>query len=605
MSGTRSPSADEGARRFRIPRRVRRFLPRTFQARLTLAFVSVVAITLALVSGLVVNRLDDYFVQQQRADLSTRARTVAEYVATLAESIVDVRPLRTPVVGADGFTDIAVVAGVGSPGQQRILADRLAQADVRIRFGRGTIGDFRPSPNGDVRASLEEPPQAGQTRESITIVERFAVPSLVDSYVVEVTLSDPYTFRARAIANVTGLLIVIGIIAFGGAIVVAAAIAQRFTTPLRRLTEASRALAEGDLGQRIPAGQLRAGSTELAELALQFNAMASRLEESVEIIRRDRDRSRDFLADVSHELRTPLAALRMFNELLRSERDVDATTRAEFLEASAQQIDRLDWLAQNLLDLSKLDSGLVLLDLRPDDLRSTVEAAVEQAEAAAERRHVQLSVELPPDPLRIRHDPLRIGQVVANLVGNGIKFTPAGGAVTVRVRGTRDGARIDVADTGVGIDATELPRIFERFYRGSRATEARAGGSGLGLAIVRSVVDMHHGSVTVESRLGAGSTFTVLLPRDPRHGDEAPGRPPESTGAEDDRVASEPVAEPVPADGPSPADGHAPAATTADGAPATRNVRDSSSPARPPRNDEQATLSTTGARSSERDDPER
>ena len=107
--------------------------------------------------------------------------------------------------------------------------------------------------------------------------------------------------------------------------------------------------------------------------------MADRLEESVEIIRRDRDRSRDFLADVSHELRTPIAALRTFNELLTERAGDDPTARAEFLDISRGQLERLDWLAQNLLELSKLDSGLVLLDLRPDDLRAAVESAVEQA----------------------------------------------------------------------------------------------------------------------------------------------------------------------------------------------------------------------------------
>ena len=123
--------------------------------------------------------------------------------------------------------------------------------------------------------------------------------------------------------------------------------------------------------------------------------MADRLEESVEIIRRDRDRSRDFLADVSHELRTPLAALRTFNELLREGADADPDARAEFIELSGQQIERLDWLAQNLLELSKLDSGLVLLDLRPDDLRAAVESAVEQSTAAARNRGVALSLNLP------------------------------------------------------------------------------------------------------------------------------------------------------------------------------------------------------------------
>jgi signal transduction histidine kinase len=256
--------------------------------------------------------------------------------------------------------------------------------------------------------------------------------------------------------------------------------------------------------------------SELQDLASQFNAMAERLELSVSIIRRDRDRSRDFLADVSHELRTPIAALRTFNELLKDQADHDPEARAEFLESSGQQIDRLAWLAQNLLELSKLDSGLVLLDLRPDDLRAAIESSAEQAEAAAARRGVELSVSLPHSPLRIRHDPQRIGQVVSNLVGNAIKFTPRGGSVGVVARPHPAGAEIEVTDTGVGIDAAELPRIFERFFRGSRANEARGSGSGLGLAIVRSIVEMHGGTVTVESRLGNGSRFTVVLPRDPR-----------------------------------------------------------------------------------------
>ena len=193
----------------------------------------------------------------------------------------------------------------------------------------------------------------------------------------------------------TGLLAAIALFALALSVVVSTAMARRFTTPLRRLTEASRGLAEGDLGRRVPPSQVRAGSSELAELAVQFNAMADRLEESVEIIRRDRDRSRDFLADVSHELRTPLAALRTFNELLREGAAEDPVARAEFIESSGQQIERLDWLAQNLLELSKLDSGLVLLDLRPDDLRAAVESAVEQNSAAAERRGVSLSLQLP------------------------------------------------------------------------------------------------------------------------------------------------------------------------------------------------------------------
>lgn len=497
-------------------RRLRRLMPRTFQGRITVAFVAVLALTLGLVSMLVLNRLDDYFAIQQRADLQERSTTVSGFVKSLAGDAT----LGAPVVGPDGLLDARVVSALNKPTLRAFITDRLGQADVIVRFGT-TVGEgdqamFVPSPNGSFPMDLQSPPLIGQSRETTFVQDWYAAGPLDGRYTIEITLANPSTYRASAISNLTGLLAAIGLFALGLAVVVSAALTRRFTTPLRQLTDASRALAEGDLSRRVPAAQLRAGSAELGELAVQFNTMADRLEESVELSRRDRDRSRDFLADVSHELRTPLAALRTFNQLLMESAGDDPEARAEFLESSAGQIERLDWLAQNLLELSKLDSGLVLLDLRPDDLRAAVESAAHQHDAAAARRGVSLTVDLPSAPIRIRHDPPRIGQVVANLVGNAVKFTPRGGSVRVAVEATDDGARIDVTDTGVGIDPSELPRIFERFYRGSRLNEARGSGSGLGLAIVRSIVDMHGGTVTVESGTDLGSRFTVRLPRDPR-----------------------------------------------------------------------------------------
>jgi signal transduction histidine kinase len=509
--------------RFAWTRRLRRLMPRTLQARLTIAFLAVIALTLGLVGLLVVNRLDDYFSQQQNADLLERQKTVAAFVT----AVIDFPPTREPAVDMNGDVNPVVLERLQGDQVRTLIADRAAQADVVLQLGRTeNTGEgnnrFVPAANGTVFMNRNAPPRAGQSREPTSVTDWFAGGNPDRRYTVQVTIADPYTFRATAIANVTGLLLAVGLFALGLAVVVSAALARRFTTPLRQLTDAASALAEGDLTRRVPASQIRASSSELGELATQFNTMADRLAESVELIRRDRDRSRDFLADVSHELRTPLAALRTFNQLLMERAGDDPEARAEFLESSASQIERLDWLAQNLLELSKLDSGLVLLDLRPEDLRAAVESATHQHDALAARRGVIVELDLPATPVRIRHDPPRIGQVVANLVGNAVKFTPRGGSVKVSVQTTREGARVDVVDTGVGIDASELPHIFDRFYRGSRAHEARGSGSGLGLAIVRSIVDIHGGTVAVESAPGAGSRFTVLLPRDPRSVADSP-----------------------------------------------------------------------------------
>ncbi len=522
-----------------LSRRIRRLIPRTFQGRLTLGFVGVVTLTLVLVTGLAINRLDDYFSAQEQQNLKTRTAAVANIVKVFIDREAGIRP----VIGLDNEVDPGVAALLANDEILQPLADQIAQADLRVRLGSTSQGGdgtraFVPSPSADYAAHLLAAPLPGQTREAIGRTDLFPIQDPLTPWALEVTLSNPYTYRSTTIADLTVVVGLVALVALVVAIAVASLLARRFTTGLRRLTEASRGIAEGDLTARVPAEMASAGASEIVALSRQFNTMAAQLEESVEIIRRDRDRSREFLADVSHELRTPIAALRTFNELLREGAGMDPDARAEFLESSSQQLERLDWLAQNLLELSKLDSGLVLLDLRPDDLRVAVESAVEQAEAAARKRGVELTLGLPARPVRIRHDPQRIGQVVSNLVGNALKFTSRGGSVVVQLEPYRDGALIRVGDTGVGIDASELPRIFDRFYRGSLANEARSSGSGLGLAIVRSIVDMHHGRISVESRLGRGSAFTVYLPHDPRAGETV--QPADETATAGTESASQP-----------------------------------------------------------------
>ncbi len=500
-------------------------MPRTFQGRLTLGFISVVALTLLLVGPAVILRLDDYFLQQEQQNLESRASATATVVALLAQP-PDGGQVVTP---DDHLTERT--AGLFSDKVVQLIADTIAQADVLIEFGTPTLTadgtTVVPAADGTLSGRLQAAAKKGQARDSISAgPARRTFATALPPWGVQVTLSNPYTYRASTLTQVTGLFIVVGLIAFIVAVIVAAFLARRFTTPLRRLTVAARDLEQGELGSRVPTRLAATGAIEISELSRQFNAMADRLEESVGIIRRDRDRSRDFLADVSHELRTPITALRMSNELLSEAAGDDPETRAEFLESSRQQLERLDWLAQNLLELSKLDSGLVLLDLRPDDLRAAVESSVEQARGSAARRGLTLELSLPRNPVRIRHDPQRIGQVVTNLVGNALKFTPRGGSVRVELEPNPEGALIIVSDTGVGIAAAELPRIFDRFYRGSLANEARGSGSGLGLAIVKSIVDLHAGRVGVDSRLGVGTTFTVSLPKDPRAAGDATGHRP-------------------------------------------------------------------------------
>lgn len=525
-SGVRPEAAGAEPRRWEV-RAPRPSVPRSFQSRLTISFVAVVVITLGLTTPVIVNRLDDFFRQQEEQALRDHASATAR---VLDRFIRDTTKSAGVVVNDHGTYKVnpTVIDLLTNQQLLELAANDIAQADVEVVFGTAhpDADGLEPDPVPALRwrAQPTEHENPGQAPDPAIAPAKASLAEANPNgpWSIEVRLSNPYTSRAATLASITGLLLVMSLVAVFVAVLVASFVAHRFAVPVVRLTEASRRVAEGDLSARVNTGA-ESGTEELQALTDQFNTMASRLQESVEIIRHDRDRSRDFLADVSHELRTPIAAMHTFIELLQGPAGKDGAARAEFLDASATQLDRLDWLAQNLLELSKLDSGLVLLDLRPDDVRGTIEAAVEQHAGTAERKGIALTTSLPDRPLRISHDSPRIGQVVGNLVGNALKFTGRGGEVHVAATREADGgARIEVLDSGVGIHPAELPHIFERFYRGSQANEARGTGSGLGLAIVKSIVDMHHGTIEVASRVGHGSRFVVTLPRDP-YG--APDRP--------------------------------------------------------------------------------
>ncbi len=496
---------------------VLRAVANSFRVRLVLAIFLVVAMALAIVLIALPRQLDSYFAQQDRANLKARTEAMATLVGNQLIMVTTLAANPYPVLEEDGAqASFAVYRALEQTDFVRNLTPSVALADVRVSIA--------PAPGERSVYELAVPlsdsaGEAGQVREEdLTQSSSFVVPDVywtdhpaaAPRRLVTVTLSRPFTFREQTVTTLVNVMTGAAVAALGASIVAAVLLAQWLTSPVRRLTQASRALAAGRLDVRVPESQF--GSPELAELAGSFNDMAARLQESIDIISADRDRSRAFVADVSHELRTPIAALRTFNELLRQGAAEDPATREEFLEQCQRQIERLDWLATNLLEQSKLDSGLVSLGLRTDDLRAVVESAVQQAQPVADRKSIDLLVHLPAEPVRQPHDPPRIGQVLTNLIGNALKFTPAGGRVDVELTGTATGARLVVTDTGVGIPADEVPHVFERFWRGARTPELRASGSGLGLSIVRSIVDMHDGTVSITSAPDVGTRVTVDLP---------------------------------------------------------------------------------------------
>ena len=219
---------------------------------------------------------------------------------------------------------------------------------------------------------------------------------------------------------------------------------------------------------------------------------------------------RDFISNISHELRTPLAGLKALVDTLRGGAMDDPPAAARFLDRMETEVDALTQMVQELLELSRIESGQVPLRLTPTPVADVILPPVDRLLPQSERAGLSLSTNLAPELPLVRVDAERVQQVVTNLVHNAIKFTPSEGQVTVSVEHQASEVIVSVLDTGVGIPADALPRIFERFYKADRARSG--GGSGLGLAIAKYIVQGHDGRIWAESIEGQGSTFYFSLP---------------------------------------------------------------------------------------------
>jgi len=220
----------------------------------------------------------------------------------------------------------------------------------------------------------------------------------------------------------------------------------------------------------------------------------------------------EFIANVSHELRTPLTAIQGYLETLLGGALEEREHARRFVEIAFRHTERLGRLLNDLTDLSNIELGKVSLRLAPTPLRPIVDSVLELVAAKARDGEVSLTTEV-SEVIHVQADRDRLVQVLINLVDNAVKYTPAGGAVTVRARPTTDGrVEVSVSDTGVGIPRADLPRITERFYRVDKARSRELGGTGLGLAIVKHLVLAHGGDLAIDSQEGRGTTVRVLLP---------------------------------------------------------------------------------------------
>ncbi len=328
-------------------------------------------------------------------------------------------------------------------------------------------------------------------------------------------LRDSISDDTRNTAILVGIGLIAGLI---GALLLFAGLITAMRRPLEALVDAAGRLAAGDRSTRVEVG----GLSETATLGKAFNDMAAELE--LEASERDQlDRMKDeFVLTASHELRSPLTSVQGFAELLMMERDSLTQRQVETVEIILDNCRHLVRLLNDLLDLARSDAGRLAIRPRPTRLGPLIEDVVRTLRAQTEASEQTLTEKIDANLPLVEVEPDRIRQILVNLVTNAHEYSPKRASIEVTARVTDAEVEIDVIDDGPGIPPAQMEHIFERFVRGDAGLTQRVGGTGLGLAISKSLVELHGGTISVDSEVGRGSTFKVLLPVAPPGAVEAP-----------------------------------------------------------------------------------
>jgi signal transduction histidine kinase len=456
---------------------------RSVGARLSIALLAVVAIALALVYVVVVPSLKSRLTDTKLNDLTRAApHLVSEYEATPrdpdffsnAAASTNSRVLTMEILSLTPASVLPSDYSLPGRSAKEFTNDAIAiRAATTGRLARGTV-----SHGGQRFAEVARPFRTG-------------------SGVGVLLLAAPLHDALADVDAVQRRLLLAGALALVVALSIGYLAARMFAGRIRRLERAAERIASGRFDEPV----VDPGSDEVGELSRAFDRMRVRLAGL------DRAR-REFVANASHELRTPLFSLSGFLELLEDE-ELDEATQREFLETMADQVRRLTKLADDLLDLSRLDAGRLHVESKPLDLRDVARTAVDEfAGVAKSSEHELALVENGAAPAR--GDERRVLQIVRILLENALLHTPPGTPVQVSARREDGRALVEVADEGPGIAGEDLAQLFERFYRGD---SVKASGSGLGLAIAKELAELMHGTIAVDSH-GGRTTFSLGLPTD-------------------------------------------------------------------------------------------
>ena len=476
--------------------------PMSLRVKLILSYLLVALSAIVILGVVILFAVQNYFANAQIDQLFATAEYEARQISTGSLPTTGGGLPNGVVVGIDGQLSL-------SRSVPQDLQNLIAQSVQKSLHGQQTQGHFQLI-------------HADPGHDDITSFLYVGVPIYKNgassgTIIGALWIYQPEQYPTGApnafLVNVDTAILVSGLIIAVGVLLFSLLMARQLTHPLEGLTRTAEQMKRGEYEKRVEVPKTQ---DELAHLALTFNAMADTIEADVNELRQQDQIRRELIANIAHDLATPLTAIQGFSEALADDLIPSSEARHETAQRIGREVQRLRRLVADIQQMSSLESGHTKLDLAPLDLHSLVDETLFVIEPECEEAGITLHNQLTNDTPLVYADSDRITQVLLNLLDNARRHTPQGGSITISATPTGRMLNVSITDTGTGIDAADLPHIFERFYRADRSRTGTTGGSGLGLAIVKAIIVAHGGTISAESTVGKGTRFTFSLPLAPR-----------------------------------------------------------------------------------------
>ena len=463
----------------------------TLQMKFSLSYILVIAAVLLLLNSYPLLVSQNLMVKSSQNNLRSAAKVI-----------------ESALMGLEKLTKENVAAaleGLDESGADRIMVmDSAARVMYDTRDGGNAVGKY--ALYSVVTVALRGDDASYCRYDGTAFLSRVATPVVYHNQVVGAVYAYSYDTEQAGLLeafrhNLLIISLMIALLVAGLSVV----LSRMLTRQIGGLLQAIRSVREGAYSHRADAS----GTDEIAQIAAEFNSLTDRLQTTENARRR-------FVSDASHELKTPLAGIRLLTDSILQTGDMDADTTREFVGDIGREAERLTRITENLLRLTRLDSGAVP-PVTPVPVAPVLERVARMLAVLAREKNVTLSYEAEPQAVALATED-DVHQILYNLMDNGIKYSGTDGFVHAAAATDGDWVVLTVEDNGIGIPEDDLPHIFERFYRVDKMRSRAIGGTGLGLSIVKDTVENRGGSITAAARQGGGTVFTVRLPRAAKEG---------------------------------------------------------------------------------------